>query len=62
METKWERGEDSDLPKCNRAASLYQGYREDISQHVRPRRRQCCVETPASKDLLSELVKSSSGG
>ena len=41
-------------------ASLHQGNRQDISQYVRPRRRQCCLETPASKDLSRELMKSSS--
>ncbi len=34
--------------------------RQDISLHVQPRRRQCCLETPASKDLSRELMKSSS--
>jgi hypothetical protein len=32
---------------------------QDISQLVRPRRRQCCPETPASQDLLKEYVKNS---
>ena len=34
--------------------------RQDISLHVQPRKRQCCLETPASKDLSRELMKSSS--